>query len=93
MNKFIFLKSNEINELVTELFGDQNINSVYKGTYSEKLEMDVFECYRQEQEEAVDVVPFEDVLPAIEKHFNVSIKEHDVIEFDNEGVGFLFLLN
>lgn len=93
MNKFIFLNSDEMNELVTELFGDQNNKNVYRSSYSEQLDMDVFECHKQENEEEVEVLPFNKVLPAIEKHLNVSIREHDVIEFDNDGVGFLLLLN
>lgn len=89
MVKIIFLKKNEIEEIV-----NQNICS--NGSYSELVYSEVFsdeQILIKNNETILEVLEMEQVMNIIENIYNVFIKSYDVYEISDIGDGFAFNLN
>lgn len=88
--KFMFLTTEELDQMTTSMFSSEQPNTTCHVTFSEEEEMDVVELYQNGKTIAYDSIPLSDLLPKISKRLNQTFQSYDVMEVSDFGVGFVF---
>lgn len=87
MLKILFLKSNEIEEIIEK---DLKIYQVCEINFNEADDKE--EILIKEDNKVKDVLSIESIFPILEKAYNVSIFNYDVYEVSSLGDGFAFTI-
>lgn len=89
MNQFIFYTVKEFNDLLNILL-KKTEKETFRVNYSEEMNMEIIECHSSK---GINCTPLQEILPVFEKHLNISVKEFEITEMDDDGIGYLFHLD
>lgn len=84
----LFFSTKALNKLVAGLLNNDYVTV----GFCEEMEIDIVEWYDETFSSIKDATHFEEVIPLLNKHLNVTIKDYKVDEIDGLGEGFLFFI-